>query len=131
MATPGLRALRHAHPEARIVAHAPSALAPLLEGAGLVDAIWPLASRGGGLTGWRADIQRVASEDFDLGVVLPESVSSALLMRLGRVREVVGFARDPLRRWLLDRVVAAPEEWGRRRLISRERFVLRLSLIHI
>ena len=126
MATPGLRALRHAHPEARIVAQVPSTLAPLLEGSGLVDAIWPLASRGGGLAGWRADIRRVASEDFDLGVVLPESISSALLMRFGRVREVVGFARDPLRRWLLDRVVTAPAEWGRRRMVSRERFVLKL-----
>ncbi|MCP4905108.1 MAG: lipopolysaccharide heptosyltransferase II [bacterium] len=126
MATPGLHALRAHYPEAKIVGQLPDVLMPLLEGAGLFDELWPLDSRGGGFAGWRSDIARIAEARFDLGVVIPESISSALLMRLGRVGRVTGFARDPLRRALLHRVIVAPEAWGRRRMVSRERFVMTL-----
>lgn len=124
MTTPALRALRRQRPEAWIVVQLPSHLAPLLEGSGLCDEVWSLASRSGGLRGWRADVARIAADRFDLGIAMPESISSALLMRLGRVGRVVGFARDPLRRALLHRAVPAPADWGRRRMVSRERFGL-------
>lgn len=126
MATPGLRRLRHAFPQARIVAQLPAALMPLLEGNPSCDEVWPLASHEGGRAGWWADCSRIRGGDFDWGLVVPESISSALLMRLGGVRRIVGFSRDPLRHALLHDVMPAPEEWGRRRLVSRERFVLRL-----
>lgn len=126
MATPGLAALRAAYPEARIVAQLPRALHPLLEGGGLVDAIWDVESRGQGIVALVREARRIAEHAFDLGVVIPESISSALLMRLAAVAHVVGFARDPLRRWLLHEEVASPSEWGRRRLVSRERFVARI-----
>lgn len=132
MATPGLHVLRRAHPEAEIVASLPGPLVPLLEGAGLVDALWPLAAPASGrrganaLAALAADARRIAAGRFELGVAIPESISSALRMRLGRVGRIVGFARDPLRRALLDVVVPADPAWGRRRLVSRERFVLRL-----
>jgi heptosyltransferase-2 len=126
MSTPGLRALRRAHPRARIVAQLPSALHPLLEGNPACDEVWPLAPRGARWSLWSAEARRVAEARFDLGLVVPESISSALRMRRGRVGHVVGFARDPLRRRLLDQVVPAPVEWGRRRLVSRERFVATL-----
>lgn len=126
MSTPGLAALRAAHPTAQIVALLPRALAPLLAGTNLVDAVWPLVESGGRLARLRAEAERIAVHDFALGIAIPESISAALSMRLGRVARIVGFARDPLRAALLDRRVAAPAEWGRRRLVSRERFVLRL-----
>lgn len=126
MSTPGLHGLRRAHPEATLVGLLPEALIPLLEGSDLFDELWPLASRDGGLAGWRRDVTRIASARFDLGIVIPESISSALMMRLGRVREVLGFARDPIRRSLLHTEMPAPESWGRRRLVSKERFVLSL-----
>lgn len=126
MATPGLAALRAAHPAAEIVAQLPAPLAPLLEGAGLVDAIWPLPSPSAGRLALFREARRIAAHHFDLGVAIPESISSALLMRLGCVRHVVGFARDPLRSALLHERVPADPAWGRRRLVSRERFVLRL-----
>ncbi|MEZ4279478.1 MAG: lipopolysaccharide heptosyltransferase II [Myxococcota bacterium] len=126
MATPGLAALREAHPQAEIVAHLPAPLIPLLEGAGLVDALWAVESRGGGVRGLRREAARIAAHGFELGVVIPESISSALLMRLGRVGHVVGFARDPLRAALLHERVPGEAGWGRRRLVSRERFVLQL-----
>jgi len=126
MSTPGLHALRERFPGSHIVAQLPAPLAPLLEGTGLVDEVWPLASRQGGLSGWRQDLRAIRAGRFELGVVIPESVSSALLMRLGGVKQVTGFARDALRRALLHEVVDAPAAWGRRRLVSKERFVLSL-----
>ncbi|MAG32209.1 MAG: hypothetical protein CL908_15105 [Deltaproteobacteria bacterium] len=126
MATPGLRALREARPEAEIVAQLPAPLAPLLAGSGLCDALWPVTPRASGLGAMRRDAKRIAAHRFDLGIAIPESISSALLMRWGRVRHSIGFARDPVRRWLLDEVVQAPAQSGRRRLVSRERFVLQL-----
>lgn len=126
MATPGLEALRRAEPDAEIVAQLPASLIPLLEGAGLVDELWPVESREGGWVALQRDVRRIAAGRFALGLAIPESISSALLMRLGRVERVVGFARDPIRRALLHEVVPADPAWGARRLVSRERFVLRL-----
>lgn len=126
MATPGLRALRRAYPEAWIVGQLPAALVPVLEGSGYFDELWPVRPRGAGLRALREEAQRLRGARFGLGIVIPESISSALRMRWGGVAQVVGFARDPLRRMLLDEVVAAPDEWGRRRLVSRERFVMQL-----
>lgn len=126
MTTPGLRALRTSFPRARIVAQLPEALIPLLEGSGLCDELWALAPRGASLPILAREARRTADMRFDLGIVVPESISSALRMRFGRVQRISGFARDPIRRVLLDDVVAAPDSWGRRRFVSRERFVLRL-----
>ncbi|MBY0395749.1 MAG: glycosyltransferase family 9 protein [Thermoleophilia bacterium] len=147
MATPGLLALRRAHPEATIVAQLPAPLVPLLEGAGLVDELWSLTARDSARAGFaglsasasatampaigraaamRRDARRIAEGRFELGIAIPESISSALLMRLGRVEHIVGFARDPLRGALLHEIVPADPAWGPRRLVSRERFVLRL-----
>jgi len=124
MSTPALHALRRARPEARVTALVSDSLVPILEGAGLVDEVWGLASRGpeAGLRAWSEDRRRIARANFDLALVMPESVSSAWLMRAAGVRRVVGFARDPLRKALLHEVVPAPSTWGRRRLVSRERF---------
>ena len=126
MATPGLRALRTAYPSAQIVGQLPEALMPLLEGSGYCDELWPILPRRAALSLHMAEARRLARARFDLGILVPESISSALRMRWGRVGRIVGFARDPVRRLLLDEVISAPKEWGRRRLVSRERFVLRL-----
>jgi len=126
MSTPGLRALRAAHPDARIVAQLPTPLVPLLDGHPALDEVWPLDLPLRRPAALRRAAARVAAGRFDLGILIPESISSALLMRAGRVPHVVGHARDPLRRGLLHRVVPTPPEWGRRRLVSRERFVLGL-----
>jgi heptosyltransferase-2 len=125
MSTPGLRALRQAYPGAHIVAHVVEPLVPLLAGHPDVDEVWPLRSRGRGVRALRAEAQRIAEGRFELGIVIPESISSALLMRWGAVGCVVGHSRDPLRRLLLHRVASRPTVGGRR-LVARERFVLAL-----
>jgi heptosyltransferase-2 len=124
MSTPGFRALRLAHPDARIVGLVPEHLAPVLAGGSDLDEVWTLPSKG--IAPMRAATRRIAREGFDLGIVIQESISSALMMRWGRVAHVTGYARDALRRGLLHEVVSAPPEWGRRRLVSKERFVLGL-----
>jgi heptosyltransferase-2 len=124
MSTPGFNALRLAHPDAHIVGLVTEPLAALLAGSKDFDEIWTIGSRG--LASIRGAARRIATESFDLGIVIPESISSALMMRWGRVSRVVGYARDPVRRLLLHEIVPAPAEWGRRRLVSKERFVLGL-----
>jgi heptosyltransferase-2 len=124
MSTPGFHALRLAQPDAHIVGLVPEALAPLLAGTRDFDEIWTIGSRG--LASIRRAARQIATESFDLGIVIPESISSALMMRWGGVGRVLGYARDPVRRVLLHDVVIAPAEWGRRRLVSKERFVLSL-----
>jgi heptosyltransferase-2 len=124
MSTAGFRALRHAYPDAKIVALVPETLAPLLAGSRDFDEIWSLRPRT--LPGMRADARRIADGAFELGLLIPESISSALLMRWGRVGHITGYARDLPRRLLLHHEVPTPPEWGRRRLVSKERFVLGL-----
>ena len=124
MTTPGLRALREAYPNATIVVLVHAPYVRLLEGSAAFDALWSFDAHRRG-DWWRAAM-RIRSFDFDLGLAIPESVSSALMMRLGGVRRVVGFERDPLRRMLLHSVVPAPKAWGKRRLVAKERYVLRL-----
>ncbi|MEE8166570.1 MAG: lipopolysaccharide heptosyltransferase II [Myxococcota bacterium] len=124
MSTPGFRALRRAYPRAKIVALVPATLAPLLAGSHDFDEIWPLRPRT--LSGMRADARRIADGAFELGLLIPESISSALLMRWGRVGHITGYARDLVRRILRHQAVPAAPEWGLRRLVSKERFVLGL-----
>ena len=127
MATPGLRAFRQANPAAWIVTQLPAALAPLLTGNGVCDEVWSIVPRSAGVRALKEEASRVSQGNFELGIVIPESISSALRMRWGRVRRIVGFARDPIRRAMLHEVVPAPASWGRRRLVSRERFVATLT----
>lgn len=126
MATPGLRALRRHAPSAHVTVQLPRALAPLLEGSPWVDRVVAMDGRPRGLRALRREARRLrAAGPFDYGVCLPESFSSALLLRLAGVRRIGGFARGG-RGPLLHDAVAAPAEWGRRRLVAREVFVTTL-----
>ncbi len=123
MATPALRALRRHAPSAHVTVQLPAALAPLLEGSPRVDAIVAMDGRPQGARAlWREARRLRAAGPFDYGLCLPESFSSALLMRAAGVRRVGGFARGG-RGPLLHDAVAAPAEWGRRRMVAREVFV--------
>jgi len=126
MATPGLRALRAHAPRAHVTLHLPEGLAPLFAGSAFCDAIVAMKGRPRGARAILREARCLrAAGPFDYGVCLPESHSSALLMRLSGVRRVGGFARGG-RGVLLHDAIAAPSEWGRRRLVARELFVLTL-----
>lgn len=125
MATPGLRALRAAHPGAEIVLLLRAGLIPLLDGSPWLDEILPVAARGGDPRAILREGLALRARRFDLGISLPDSFSSALLLRLAGVRRVIGYRRG-LRSALLHVAVPLPAEAGRRVLIPRERHVLGL-----
>jgi heptosyltransferase-2 len=128
MATPGFRALRAGFPEARITLQLRPSQLPLLAGAPWFDELLPLRSGGArGLAPIREGLA-LRGRHFDLGLCLPDSFSSALLLRAAGVRHVVGYARDA-RRWLLHQAVPLPAVASAGRggpLLPRELHVLGL-----
>jgi lipopolysaccharide heptosyltransferase II len=122
MSTPAFRAIRAAHPRAEITLQLRPGLAPLVAGAPWFDSVVPVASyrRGPGALvreGWA-----LRSRAFDLGLCLPDSFSSALLMRWAGVRTIVGYGGGA-RRALLHRAVEPPSG-----PVARERHALGLAL---
>jgi len=126
MATPAFRALRARFPAAEITVQLREAVAPLLSGAPWFDARLDVASHRRGLVATLAEGRALRARGFDLGICLPDSVSSALLMRAARVREVVGYARG-LRGVLLHRAVAPLRGDDGGGWVARERHVLGLA----
>ncbi len=127
MSTPGFRALRAGFPDARIALHVRSGLEPLLAGAPWFDEILPVRSYHAGPAATYREAAALRRRDrFDIGLCIPDSWSSALLMRAAGVGRVTGYRRAG-RGLLLQHPVSAPADWGRRRLVSRERFVLGLT----
>lgn len=125
MATPALRALRACFGSARLVAHVRAELAPLLDGHPGVDEILPVRSHHRGLAALLREGKALRARGFGLGICLPDSWSSALLMRAAGVERVVGYRRAG-RGVLLDQPVEPRPEWGPRRLVARERSLLHL-----
>jgi heptosyltransferase-2 len=126
MATPGFRALRAGLPAARITLQVRAPLAPLLAGAPWFDALLPLGTHGAGPRGMLREAKALRGlARFDIGLCLPDSFESALLMRLAGVKRIVGYARDG-RGPLLHQRVPFPGQAGRRGLIARELHVLGL-----
>ncbi len=126
MATPGLRALRAASPEATISVQLREGLEPVLAGSPDVDrcivlrrSAWRLRDL---VEGARASRR---SGGYDLGLCLPDSFSSALLLRVSGARRVVGYRRGG-RAALLDLAVPRDEHRRSGGLIARERHVLGL-----
>ncbi len=132
MSTPAFRALRAAFPEDRLSLQLREGLVPLLDGSPWFDRVLPIRSDLGGP--WHARARALASEAralrriarFDLGICLPDSWSSALLMRAAGVRRIVGYARAG-RGVLLHHPVPrlrgkGPEGW-----VARERHAVALA----
>jgi heptosyltransferase-2 len=127
MSTPGFRALRSGFPDARITLQLRSGLEALMAGAPWFDDLLPVDSyRQGARALLREGRALRRSRRFDLGLCIPDSFSSALLMRVAGVRRVVGYARGG-RGPLLHQAVAQDPAWGKRRMVARERFVLGLT----
>jgi heptosyltransferase-2 len=125
MATPGLRALRAGFPQARITLLLRRGLLPLVAGGPWIDDAVPTEARGGDPGALLREARGLRARRFDLGLSLPDSFSSALLLRLGGVRHVVGYRRGG-RSLLLHQAVSLPAGVGRRVLLPREKHVLGL-----
>ncbi|MFO0919066.1 MAG: lipopolysaccharide heptosyltransferase II [Planctomycetaceae bacterium] len=95
MATPTLRALRHAHRGAKILGIMPPVIADVLQGTDFFDDVILHQPRGNHPDrSGHAVIRRLRQEQCDLGVLLPNSWRSAWLAWRGGVRRRVGFGRD-------------------------------------
>ena len=112
MATPALRALRAAHPDADIALEAPPHLEDLYRGLPIYDAFLPAAR---GLRGVLARALALRAGSFDWAVLLPDSPRAALAPFLARTPRRIGYARDPLRRALINERLPIAREGGRRR----------------
>ncbi len=114
MATPTLRALRsHFGPTVPMVGIVRPYLKELLEGTGWLDEVWLYEANASDPTRrfW-ALVSRLRRERFDLGLLLTNSLRTALLAALGGVRRRVGYDRDS-RGWLLTDPIP-PARQGRR-----------------
>jgi len=125
MATPALRALRAAHPRAQIALEGRAAVGALLAGLASFDRFVADPGRGIGATLGRAAALR--REHFDWAVLLPDSPRAALGPFLARVPRRTGYARDPLRRGLLNDPIAGPREHGRRAVVPMTERYLRIT----
>lgn len=126
MATPGLRALRARFPQARITVQLRPGLEPLLAGAPWIDAVTSVRSYHGGFRALREEARALRSQAFDLGICLPDSFSSALLMRLAGIPEIVGYARGGRGLLLTHKIVAPHADARGRVMLARELHVLGL-----
>lgn len=106
MTTPALLRLREVYPAARIALLSPEKLAGLWRHHPAVDAVLAIPN-GEGL--WRT-ARRIRAERFDLGIVLPNSLRSALELWLGRVARRAGYAANG-RAVFLTKAVARPGDF--------------------
>ena len=127
MATPALRALRDAHPDATIAVEGRPALEPLLRGLPFFDEFLPdPLARGLRATTVRSSALRRGR--FDLALLLPDSARAALGPFLAGIPRRLGYSRDPLRRALVnDRVDTPRSADGKRLPISMVERYLRLT----
>lgn len=97
MSMPAARALKRAFPDARIAVACRENLAALWKSCDAVDEVLPFAK---GLSPLAVGRLIRSRGPFDGGLLLPNSIRSALELRLGGVGRLVGYARSP-RQFLL------------------------------
>lgn len=114
MAGPLLRTLRAGEPEARIVYIGRPAAVAVLEGCAWCDAmIHDESKRSPRPRNTFRTIRRIRALRADTAILLPNSVRSAMLARVGGVKRRIGYDRDG-RGWLLtDRLQPPRDETGR------------------
>ena len=117
-ATAALRCLRSNYPKAHIALLLKAYVRPVVAHAPWADEVVEIDPRGGlaGLFATSKRLRRPAR--FDLALLLTQSFSSALMVRLGRAKRRVGHARDA-RSWLLTDAVPWPGRKENPRLVPK------------
>jgi heptosyltransferase II len=106
MALPLIRALKFGRPDARVTVLTNENLQPLWAAVSEVDEIIPRPKKA---NAWAtARLIKATGRRYDVGVLLPNSLRSALELWLAGVPRRVGFAGHH-RRWLLNQIIPAPE----------------------
>jgi heptosyltransferase-2 len=115
MATPALRALRQGQPDAEIALWGRPPLEELLSGLSCYDSFRPVAR---GLRAILDEVRELRRHPCDWAVLLPDSQRSALAPFLAGVPRRVGYARERVRRALLNEALDPPQQGGVRIPIS-------------
>jgi lipopolysaccharide heptosyltransferase II len=99
LAIPAMKAIRNCFPDAEITLLVRPWVAGLFTSAPFIDKVWtePKPAR---LADWTRMAKAIRSTGFDLGLLLPNSFESALMMFLSRVPNRIGYATDG-RGWML------------------------------
>lgn len=124
MATPLLRSLRTAYPHARICLVGKQGVLDILDGLPYFDDT--LTLNGKGVRRTLAAAADLRKNSFDLGIILPNSFSSALAFFLGRVKRRTGYALNH-RTFLLNRYIRPPMEGRKRRPAPMTQYYLELA----
>lgn len=128
MATPALRALATAHPQATIVCEGRGVLHDLV--VGLPGVTGFLAEPGKRMRDLRARVRSIAAGRFDWAIVLPDSHRAAAGPFLARVPVRAGYAFDFGRKVMLTDWLGAEMENGKRIPISMiERYLMVTRLV--
>jgi len=127
MATPALRAVRRAHPDAEIVLMGLPANEVLLRGVESFDEYLRIDDKR--LRATLARVRELRARRFDWALVLPDSPRAALDAFLARIPRRAGYARDALRRALVTDPLDAPRENGRRVPFSMIERYLRITRV--
>lgn len=122
MAVPAVRAIARGRPDAEVTVLCPENLAPLWKVVDGVDQVLSKPRKGASV--WRVGRLVRGHGPFDAGVLLPNSLRSALEMRAGRVPEIFGYG-DRWRSRLLTKVVRNRRKPGP--VEHHSRFFLRLA----
>ncbi len=105
MTTPAVAALRRARPEARIEIRCRPWVAPIYAHSPDVDGIVPFDEKNTRF-GWWQSVRQIRQGRYDLGILFPNSLGTALALWAGGVGRRIGYDRDG-RGWCLsDRVKA-------------------------
>ena len=110
MATPILVDLKKAFPDAEITAMCSTPMAPLLEFDPVIDELFCFSESQGFFRRIRERniVEKLKKGKYDLGILLPNSFSSAWRFWQGNVKYKLGFKADG-RRFLLDKALPFPE----------------------
>jgi heptosyltransferase-2 len=111
MSLPAIRAVRDHYEDSEITLLAKRSVADLYARESIVDRVIVY-----GESRWKT-ARALRAKRFQLGILLPNSFDSALVMRLAGIRQIVGYNTD-MRRMLLTHPVPVPEWKGR----THERF---------
>jgi heptosyltransferase-2 len=114
MATPALRALRERNAGDVLIGIQRPYVAEVLAGSDLLDQTWfydPTASDSS--LGTLNLIRRLRAANPDLAVLMPNSLRSALIARIGGAAERIGYVRREPRGWLLTRRLEPPRIAGK------------------
>ena len=111
MATPAFRAIRARFPDEHITVAVTRNARPVLEDSPWFDAFLEMSPADKGFFGTLRAAKRVRQGAYDVGILFTNSFRTALMMRLGRVKNIVGYARE-FRRFLLTESLSPKTEKG-------------------